>query len=270
MVDQFFLNRNVVDVEAANVGIGANRWVSIPSDQASEKKARAVMEENRFDVLPIEPESGPVDSYYVTEEWGNFSSVGRQTIGYEDTLPFRRSIRSAVKELSGKSRNFLFLTRDQEVVGLLTVSNLNCRAVRVYLFGLIAEMEKGLAKVVRFGLDQGHFGEEYVTGKMRGHLEGQYRKAKEEGVDESITSYLHLSDLKEIICEHDLYSMLGYKEGERFEVEFESVRNFRHTIAHPVRSLKGTDGSPSSMWNNIEICERALFRLHNSSSSIQM
>lgn len=269
MVDQFFLNSNIVDVEAATVGIGANRWVSISAGKASENKARSVMEENRFDVLPIESESGPVDSYYITEEWGDFSSVGRQKIGYEDTLPFRRSIRSAIEELAERSRNFLFLTQDQEVVGLLTVSNLNCRAVRVYLFGLVAEMETGLAKVVRSGLDQGCFEEEYVTGKMRSHLEEEYREDIEEGIDESITAYLHLSDLKEIICEHQLYGRLGYEEAGKFEDEIESLRSFRNTIAHPVRSLKGTDGSPSSMWGNIEICERALFRLHNSSSSIQ-
>jgi hypothetical protein len=266
MADQFFLNSDIVSVNAATVGIGANRWESIPARDASPEKARMKMERHRFDVLPIEPESGPIESYYETETWGDFDSVHRRQIDYEDTLPFRRNIRSVIEELADKETNFFFLTQGQEVVGLLTVSNLNCRPVRVYLFGLISEMETGLAKVVENGLNEGVFDEDYVLAQMRGHLKSKYEDSKEEGVDESITEYLHLSDLNDIISEHALYEAFGYEKQDRFEEDFDALNEFRHSIAHPVRSLKGTDGSPESMWENVETCERALFHLHNRST----
>jgi hypothetical protein len=266
MVDQFFLNSDIMTVDAATVGIGSERWKSIPADEANPKRARDIMREHRFDVLPIEPESGPVDSYYGTETWGEFGSVRRQQISYDDILPFRRNIRSVIEELADKETNFSFLTQGQEVVGLLTVSNLNCRPVRVYLFGLITEMETGLAKIVENGLDEGTLNENYVLGKMRDHLRMEYQQAKKEGVDESITEYLHLSDLIEIISENGLYESLGYRTEEEFAEDFESLRNFRNSIAHPVRSLEGTDGSPAAMWKNVEICEQSLFHLHNRST----
>lgn len=139
MVDQFFLNSDIVSVNAATVGIGANRWGSIRARDANPEKACMKMEEHLLGVLPIEPESGPIESFYETETWGDFDSVHRRQIGYEDTLPLRRNIRSVIEELADKETNFFFLSQGQEVVGLLTVSNPNCRPVRVYLFGLISE-----------------------------------------------------------------------------------------------------------------------------------
>lgn len=97
-------------------------------------------------------------------------------------------------------------------------------------------------------------------------LKSKYEDSKEEGVDESITEYLHLSDLKDIISERALYHTLGYETRGRFEEDFGALVDFRHSVAHPVRSLKGTDGSPESMWENVETCECALFHLHNQSS----
>jgi len=267
MIDQFFLNSEIVNVEAATVGISAKRWESIPADVAREEAARRKMKKQGFDVLPVSPdESGAVDSYFVTETWGDFHSICHRTISYDDTLPFREDIRRVIEKLAADDRNFFFLEQDQQVVGLLTVSNLNCRAVRVFLYGLLAEMETGLAKVIENSLVEGRLNEEHIHEQMSGHLLSRYQEAKEDGVDESITEYLYLSDLKTIIGGHDLYMPLGYNEQEKFERDFEEVNEFRNSIAHPVRTLKGAEGSPASMWKNIETCERALFHLHNSQS----
>ncbi|MCS3830852.1 hypothetical protein GGP91_002946 [Salinibacter ruber] len=268
MVDQFFLDSDIVNVDAATVGISSNRWVSIRASEASEEKARSIMAEHHFDVLPIESKKGTVSTYYTTDEWGEFSSVHRKTISYADTLPFRRSIRPVIKALADRDRKFFFLTQDQRVVGLLTVSNLNCRAVRVYLFGLITEMETGLGKLVESSLEQGSLSEQEITEAMKDHRREDYLEDTEEGIEESITEYLHLSTLVNIVAKHHLYEPLGYESRRQFEKgdhSFGSLVHFRNSVAHPVKSLKGTDGTPSSLWRNIETCERALFHLHNSS-----
>lgn len=273
MIDQFFLNSDVVNIDAATVGIGSNRWVSIPTSESSMEEARKKMAEHRFDVLPIESREGTVGSYYITDEWGDFSSINREAISYDDTLPFRRNIRSVIKALADRDRRFFFLTQDQRVVGLLTVSNLNCRAVRVYLFGLITEMETGLGKVVESSLKEGGLEEQEIIEAMKEDSRGDYLEDKEKGIEESITEYLHLSTLVNIIGKHHLYEPLGYKSRNQFENgehSFASLVDFRNSVAHPVKSLKGTSGTPSSLWKNIETCERALFRLHNNTSEHPM
>ena len=49
-----FARENVVDVNAAVVGISASRWISVPPEQASGDIPKAIMRERRFDVLPIQ------------------------------------------------------------------------------------------------------------------------------------------------------------------------------------------------------------------------
>lgn len=269
MVDQFFLNSDIVNVDAATVGIGSNQWVSIPASESRPEEARTKMEEHRFDVLPIESGGGNVSSYFTTDEWGDFSSVHRETVRYDDTLPFRQAIRSVIEALAKRDRKFFFLTQNQQVVGLLTVSNLNCRAVRVYLFGLLAEVETGLGKIVESSLVEEKLDEEDIIEAMKGDSKEHYLEGKEEGIEENITEYLNLSALVNLVGKCHLYNPLGYESRNQFENgehSFGSLVNLRNSVAHPVKSLKGTDGSPTSLWKNIQTCERALFRLHNDPS----
>lgn len=266
MADQFFLNRDIVNVDAATVGIGSNRWVSISANGPSKEEARSKMAEHQFDVLPIESEEGNVSSYFVTDEWGDFSSVHREPISYTDTLSFQRNIRAVVEALADRDRRFFFLTQDQQVVGLITVSNLNCRAVRIYLFGLITEMETGLGRVVGRNLEDGGLNEQQIIEAMKADSREDYLDDKKKGIEEAITEYLYLSTLVNIIAKHHLYEPLGYESRNQFEsgdYSFGSLVGFRNSVAHPIKSLKGTDGTPSSLWKNIVTCERALFRLHN-------
>ena len=118
-------------------------------------------------------------------------------------------------------------------------------------------------------LENGDLGEQQIAEEMKDNRREDYLGDKEEGIEETITEYLNLSTLVNVIAKHHLYEPLGYGSRNQFENgdhSFGSLVDFRNSVAHPVKSLRGTDGTPSSLWRNIETCERALFHLHNSSS----
>jgi hypothetical protein len=52
-----------------------------------EGDARAVSLTNRFDVVPTDDSTGPVQEYYGTAKWNDFSSVSRKRISHPDTIP---------------------------------------------------------------------------------------------------------------------------------------------------------------------------------------
>jgi hypothetical protein len=140
-----FARENVVDVNAAVVGISASRWISVPPEQASGDIPKAIMRERRFDVLPIQ-EGDLVREYFVTDSWNDFSQVSRRRIEHKDIIPYHTHIREVIRALALEKRFFYFLSSDHRVVGLISVINLNCRQVQVYLFSLLCNLETAIAQ----------------------------------------------------------------------------------------------------------------------------
>ncbi len=65
--DTFFFRTISVDVDAAMIGIGRSRWISIKPEDESVEKAIAIIKQGRFDVLPINPgDSYPIYHYFST------------------------------------------------------------------------------------------------------------------------------------------------------------------------------------------------------------
>ena len=143
-----FLRDIVVDVDAAVVGIGKPRWRSLKWSEASEATACRIMAEYRFDVIPIEDEDGEVREYFYSDRWNSYDSVSRKRLTYEDVIPSNTSIREAIRLLADNKRHFFFLTTEHRVTGLVSVANLNCRQVRVFLFALLSELERRLGALV--------------------------------------------------------------------------------------------------------------------------
>ena len=148
MIEDFrFLRESVVDVDAAVVGVSSARWTHIEPDDASEEAARAFMERHHFDVLPIGSDP-TVKEYFCTVRWSDYTSVQRKSISHRDLLPLTTPIRDLIRAFVQASRDFFFLTQERKVVGLVSIANLNCRQVTVWLFSLLAELETALAAFV--------------------------------------------------------------------------------------------------------------------------
>ena len=133
--DAHFLREGIVDINAAVVGISKARWTYLEESDATKAQAEAIMRQQRFDVLPV-ANGAEVKKYFRTHKWNDYSSISQETITHRDVIPFHTHIRDVIKGLALESRSFYFLHNERRVFGLLSVVNLNCRQVKVYLFSL--------------------------------------------------------------------------------------------------------------------------------------
>jgi hypothetical protein len=131
----------VVDIDAATVGISSRRWKFIASADATAERAAEIMREFRFDTLPIVGVRGSAEEYFHTVKWNHYSDVKRSPITKLDSVPFMTPLKDMIQKFVVESRNFYFLDNEDSVVGLISIANLNCRQVKVYLYSLLSELE---------------------------------------------------------------------------------------------------------------------------------
>ncbi|MCH7606169.1 MAG: hypothetical protein IH962_03340 [Chloroflexi bacterium] len=141
-----FLRESVVDVDAV-VGIGKDSWIGISGDEATEHRAAAKMKEHSFDVLPV-IDGKDVRRYFCTDEWNHYCSISLRDITHRDVIPSKTGIRDVIKGFATEKRHFYFLANERRINGLISIVNLNCRQVKVYLFGLLSELEISLADFI--------------------------------------------------------------------------------------------------------------------------
>ncbi len=209
--DTHFLRETVVDIDAAVVGVSSKRWTAIPETEAVLDRAAEIMEANRFDTLPIESAKG-VREYFQTVTWNDYSSVARRSVSHRDVIPYKTPLRNVIRGFATERRNFYFLSNERRVIGLITVANLNCRQVKVYLFSLLSELEIHLGNLV------GHHCQESELLAMTfgasdnpkyAKVKARYKADKTKGVEVPFVEYLFLSDLINAIAKKRLFNFLG-------------------------------------------------------------
>lgn len=264
--DPRFLREIVVDVDAASVGISSARWTKLDSADASAEGARKVMERERFDLLPIVAES-KCREYFCTLQWNDFSAVERRSIGHRDVIPHTTSIRDVIKGFAQESRHYFFLAQERRLVGLISVSLLNCRQVSVWLFSLLAELESELAAFLARNVPEAEFlAGEYgptASGKAA-EIRERYLADRAQGVDAPFIQYLYLSDLVNIVAKRRLFTLLGYGSRAKFEDQLGGVIGLRNAVAHPVRSIVTQPDACTKLWQTVESLEECLFAIRAS------
>ncbi len=218
--------------------------------------------QQRFDVLPI-VNGEEVKRYFRTNKWNDYSNISQETITHRDVLPFHTHIREVIKGFAVESRNFYFLHNERRIVGLVSVVNLNCRQVKVYLFSLLSELEVRLGNFITAHISENELLKMTFGEKEKGKHEDvkkRYQGDKATGSDAHFVEYLYLSDLINIILEQNLYERLGYSKTS-FGDKLGSLNDLRHAVAHPARSII-TDKNPvERLWKRIDRIEEALFLL---------
>jgi hypothetical protein len=217
--DAHFLRDGIVDINAAVVGISRARWTCLEERDATKLQAAAIMGQKRFDVLPI-TNGTEVKRYFRTDKWNDYSSISQETITHRDVIPFHTHIRDVIKGLALELRKFYFLDNERRIVGLISVVNLNCRQVKVYLFSLLSELEVRLGNFIAEHVSEDEllrmtFGEKEK--KQYEDVKKHYQEDMRTGDDVRLVNYLYLSDLINIIIEKKLYEPLGYDSRTRFE-----------------------------------------------------
>lgn len=260
--DIYFQRESVLDINAAVVGVSRSKWKYLGEDEADENKAIVLMKENRFDILPIMKEAS-IREYYQTNSWNNYTSVSRKHITHDDIIYFQTHIRDVIKGFANESRLFYFLGNEHRIVGLISVVNLNCRQIKIYLFSLLSELEIRLGNFIADNVTTDELMKITFDSTIKDKHEdvkARYTSDKTEGYDVPFVEYLYLSDLINVMIEKKLYSKLGYSRTS-FEKHFGSLNEFRHNIAHPARSIINRADSVSKLWNKINHIEGALFKL---------
>ncbi len=256
-----FLRETVVEVNAAVVGISQHRWIGI-GEESTEDDAKLVMQEKHFDILPIYSGSN-ITSYFGTVERNNFSNIKKAEITHRDVMPLQTHIRDVIKNFYTEKRYFFFLLDENKVSGLISESNLNSRQVKVWLFGLLSELEVRLGMLVKENFQN----EDKLQQKVFDKTDGNYRDIKrrfskdcERGVESNFVEYLYLSTLIDLIEEEKIYLKLGYKDKDKFKNDYRNINNLRNTVMHS-KSLITKEKSVKELWILLDKIEESLFLL---------
>jgi CBS domain-containing protein len=255
--DHFFLKNNVVDVDAAVVGVSKTRWVTVSKQEASSERAQAIMVQHRFDVLPITESNGIVREYFHTKNWSDYNSIEQKEIDYSDVMSFRTPLHSLIKSFAKEKRLFYFLENEGKIVGLISVANLNCRQVRIFIFSLVSELEIRLSQFIDSAMKEA----DILDSGVKKDIKERYASDQEKGLEPNLMEYLYLSDLINLVAKKHLYKELAYESRTKFEDSLGSISDLRNQAAHPTRTLIASAESVSKLWDNIETVERCLFRL---------
>lgn len=261
--DPRFLREAIVDVDAAVVGIGSAAWVHLTNEEASVEAARRLMQKHRFDILPIVSPAG-VREYFRTHRWNDYSEIHRSQVSHRDLLPLLTPVREVIRGFAQEHRTFYFLAQDRRIKGLVSIPNLNCRQVTVWLFSLVAELEAELAEFVarRVGentllIEDFPAGQSGRVSEIRQRYDGDRAK----GVDAPLVEYLYLSDLVNVVSRRKLFRPLGYGSRGKFESLCAPILELRNAAAHPVRSIVTTEHGCVQLWATLQNIEEVLFAL---------
>src|SRR3990172_8130100 len=248
-----------VHLTAADVAVGREKWMKLISAHATTEAARAVMEANRFDVLPID-DGAAVESYFRTRTWNDYKGIECKRIRGQDILPPDTPFREVLRGMALERRMFYFLADRDSILGLLSVANLNRRQVKVYLFGLLCDLEVELAEFVEARVSPQEI-REFASKKTGDDSEAtrETRRAVAKGVDEDPVHRLYLGDLVDMVRNRGPHLQLGYTD-RNFKKTLDPIVRLRNVVAHPARPLIDSVGAVEDLWKRVLDMEDALFR----------
>lgn len=263
MIEELYFNPDEqIKISAASVGISKRRWVFTPSNITEIDSVRKKMQTGRFDVLPIVEENGSVREFFITGAPDDYTVINKQTITFKDTLPLDTDISVIISKFNNEKRRFFFLTRNKEVLGLITLGNLNCKWVQIYLYNVICELETLLGDFVNFHLTQGEVIKWLQKKTNYKEVLEQYNKLVEVDLENSITEHFYFKDLFEIIKSNGLAKELGFSNTQW--TKFNGINEIRNKIAHPTRSLLDPENNIEKLNKRLDKINELIFCLRNS------
>ena len=164
---------------------------------------------------------------------------------------------------SKKTHFFLSNGHDEnDIVGLLSLSNYNSREFYVYLFSIISFIECEFAALIESDkikgfeiLEKMSWTEE--TKEQLKTIQTRYAEDERNGNENDYKEYLYLFQLKCLIIEEQKFKKLNYRNSKDFEVGTGILKDLRNSIAHPIKSLVRNLND----LNNLEIGMNKLYEL---------
>jgi hypothetical protein len=256
----FYLDEGHLKITAASVGISSSRWTSIKDNEIKNENFKKIMKDNRFDILPIISADGTISKFLKTDMPNNYDTISTQTISYRDVLPLDTSIREVIKGFVSDKRTFYFLTYHSRITGLITLGNLNCRQVQVYIFGLICDLERKLGEFIEEKSKKEELENWVKNNQELKKIWKEYQKLLGADLENKLIEHLYLSNLFTIIKEFQIYRKLDYK-GEEW-IGLRNINKLRNLVAHPTRSLLNKENDIEILWKRIREIEDLTFRVN--------
>lgn len=246
------------------MGISKLRWDTAGSDW-SNQDALKYMQDKQYDILPV-AEGDHVRRYFATTIWNDYSAVESKSITHHDTVRFDTPIQDVIKRFGSENRNFVFLSSEHEIVGLVSVVNLNCRQVRTYIYTLLSELESSFADLLKRDIGEADF-RSYIfrepLDRKRDSVRRQYEKDVDNGVDVQFLEYIYLSDMIDAIVHFGLCELLGFTKDD-FAARLGEVCKLRNRVAHSTKSLVSPSSPPLRLWHDLDTIEEVLFQIKHS------
>ncbi len=256
----FYLDEGHLKITAASVGISSRRWTSIKDSEIENEDFKKIMNDNRFDILPIISADGTTSKFLKTDTPNNYDTISTHTISYRDVMPLDTSIREVIKGFVTENRTFYFLTYHSRITGLITLGNLNCRQVQVYIFGLICDLERKLGEFIEENSKKEDIKNWVETNQKLKKIWKEYQKLLGADLENKLIEHLYLSNLFTIILDFELYPKLDYDKEQW--IDLRNINKLRNLVAHPTRSLLNKENDIEILWKRIGEIEDLTFRLN--------
>ena len=264
--DIFFQDEGQVRITAASIGISRSRWISVKEDEIMTNKHLDLMKKNRFDQLPIESNAGTVTEYFKTSAPNNYEKIIKSEIKYYDIIPLETNIRDVIDRFANQERTFFFLRYQKNISGLITLGNLNCKQVQVYIFSLICELERELGDFLNSKLTNQQI-KDWIQNKIDPNnsqdkyklILDNYNNLTKLDLENQLTEHFFLVDFFNIINDKNLFSELNYSKSDWKDLR--NINDLRNRIAHPTRSLIDNENKIDKLQRLISKIEDLTFRL---------
>ncbi len=264
--DLYFQDEGSVRITAASVGISRLRWTSASEEDVKLGNYISIMSRNRFDHLPIEPSNGVIKEYFKTIKPNNYDSIQRCKIQYSDVINIDTNIRDIIERFATEQRTFFFIKYQKNISGLITIGNLNCKQVQVYIFSLICELERELGHVLNSQLTTEAI-KSWIETKAEDNKENdKYRKILASyndltklDLENQLTEHLFFVDFFSIIEDNELYKEIDFSKKEWQKLS--GINELRKRIAHPTRSLIDKDNDISKLQERLHKIDDLIYRL---------
>jgi hypothetical protein len=268
--EYYFQDAGNVKITAASVGISKLRWTDTKTDD--EATAKKIMKADRFDHLPITSENGHINEYFKTEIPNDYSIIKKYKITYDDVIPLDTDIRELIRKFDSLNRTYFFLIQNKLIAGLITIGNLNCRQVRVYLFSLLCDLERELGDFVNREMKNDEVisyiekkqGKDTIDDKYSKMLDN-YNRLVSLDLENKMTEHFFFIDFFNIIMDVGLYKKLGFSK--KIWKDYSSVNEIRIRVAHPTKSLLDKESGIHKLARRVDKIDDLLFRLNQEAAA---
>lgn len=229
-----------IDLTAAHIGINKWDWETINSED--ENKAKEIMKQKKYDVLPVKNSNGTITKYFSTRIWNNYENLNLNGIELSNSVYYRISFIDLIKKFNSEKKHFYFLTNYNEILGLVSYVNINCLVVYNYLYQVLADLEQTIAYLLRAHIEQNEILEVFKKSEdiHLNEVVADFEKSVIQGIDNTIFEHMYLQTVGVTLGKFYDKLPVEFKELNKFTNKFTSngIYNLlRKRIMHPVRPI---------------------------------